>query len=288
MILNETINQMINIREKKNRKLAAENQKDENRNEQQNKIIIPTIDLSEPIKLDKSQELKEKIIKLRVPYHIEKINQLTDLAMQSYFWPRLEQNLELQSEYDENSIQLIDYFNTSSSIDGQLTEESIEIEKNFKKMLFNLTGELMHDLYLERYENPKQITSYFPGVKKTIRKQYYKSIVKGPSDLSEAKRMIKQRIANILKLSETNQLEQKNIAFKKSKWRSQKRLDLVDNLLDHEMREQEFEWSNYEAEEYEAKILISNTIFDMLLKDTLDCFQANFIKQLNSSRINVF
>lgn len=48
------------------------------------------------------------------------------------------------------------------------------------------------------------------------------------------------------------------------------------------MREQEYEWSNYEFEEYEAKTLISNTIFDMILKDTIDCFQVNISKRFNS------
>ena len=69
----------------------------------------------------------------------------------------------------------------------------------------------------------------------------------------------------------------------KSKWRSGKKLDLVDNLLDVEMRDQEHEWSNYELEEYEAKILISNTIFDMILKDTLECMQTNMLKKLKNA-----
>ena len=68
----------------------------------------------------------------------------------------------------------------------------------------------------------------------------------------------------------------------KSKWRSQKKLDLVDNLLDGEMREQEHEWSNYELEEYEAKTLISNTIFDIILMDTVECFQSIIIKKMKN------
>jgi hypothetical protein len=61
----------------------------------------------------------------------------------------------------------------------------------------------------------------------------------------------------------------------------QKRLDLIDQLLDVEMREQDPEWSNYDAEEYEAKIMIADNIFDMILLDTLNCFKLNELKREN-------
>lgn len=63
------------------------------------------------------------------------------------------------------------------------------------------------------------------------------------------------------------------------KWRMQKRLDLVDTLLDRETREQDPEWANYEVEEQEAKLIIANTLFDTILKDTLDCLQVVFLKK---------
>lgn len=63
------------------------------------------------------------------------------------------------------------------------------------------------------------------------------------------------------------------------KWRQQRRLDPVDSLLDREMREQEYEWSNYETDEYEAKVLVADSIFDTLLHDTIESFQISFIKK---------
>lgn len=59
----------------------------------------------------------------------------------------------------------------------------------------------------------------------------------------------------------------------------QKKLDLVDSLLDREMREQDYEWANYEVEEQESRVLLADTIFDMILKDTVDCFQISYMKK---------
>jgi Fe-S cluster assembly iron-binding protein IscA len=45
------------------------------------------------------------------------------------------------------------------------------------------------------------------------------------------------------------------------------------------MREQDPEWADYEVEEHEAKIIVANTIFDSILQDTIDYFQASFNKK---------
>ncbi len=102
----------------------------------------------------------------------------------------------------------------------------------------------------------------------------------GPKQIKEAQLIIKNKLNGLLKLTETSGTWSKSSTQLKSKWHSHKRLDLVDSILDHEMREQEYEWSNYEQDEYEAKILISNTIFDMILKDTIDCFQFNIMNKI--------
>ena len=100
--------------------------------------------------------------------------------------------------------------------------------------------------------------------------------MKGPVNMNEAKLLIRTKLVNLL----SNDLNNNDLRL--TKWRTQKPpLDLVDSILDYEMREQEYEWSNYEPEEYEAKILITNSIFDMILKDTIDCFQVNLIKKFN-------
>lgn len=65
----------------------------------------------------------------------------------------------------------------------------------------------------------------------------------------------------------------------RSKWHQQRRLELFDTVLNRELREQEYEWSNYEAEEYETKMLVADAIFNSILHDTIDAFQISFIKK---------
>ena len=218
------------------------------------------------------------------------------MAIADYFWSRIENNLDIKNIqedlidetdeffFDEN---LKEYFKTSfdSHLESQESDdvklENKNIEIVFKKMLLDLIAELIHDLYLERYEN-ESICKYMPGMRKCLKKQHFKSFVRGPKQIRDAQLVIKNKINSLLKLAEQSSVEMKPSSHHlKSKWRPQKRLNNVDSMLDHEMRDQEYEWSNYEQEEYEAKILISNTIFDMILKDTIDCFQFNILNKIN-------
>lgn len=113
--------------------------------------------------------------------------------------------------------------------------------------------------------------------------------------IDEAKKLVQEKVADYLLkqppksaaewISATKEDEPRQIQTteatisSRSKWHQQKRLDPVDNLLAREMREQEYEWSNYEAEEYEAKVLVADAIFDLLLHDTIEAFQISFIKK---------
>ena len=166
------------------------------------------------------------------------------------------------------------------------TRELLDMEVNFKHMLLDLIGELMHDLYLEKYAKPQQISEFIPGVTTCLKKQHFRSNPAGPAQVHEAKRLVRDKILRIFKFTSDSTLSASSgmvVGSKKfnskSKWRSQKPMDLVDSLLDSEMREQEHDWSNYDQEEHEAKLLISNTIFDIILKDTIECFQINFLKK---------
>lgn len=304
---------MIKIREGKIKKLeksSSEKPLDGYFNEELNenkasnnlKIYIPSINLDDDTEehdafknslsaSHRINDLKEKITKLKVPYKREKIEKLTDLAISSYFWKRIEksQYISLADQDLEslvNNEDLVDYFKGDKETEASTKsgENSGQIETNFKRMLLDLIGELTNDLYLEKYEQPKSISNFFPGVKMNAKKKNFKSVIRGPLLQNEAQKLIKQKINQLLKLTVNNEsfLASKSEIKAKSKWRSQKKLDLVDNLLDGEMREQEYEWSNYELEEYEAKILISNTIFDMILKDTVECFQTNLLKKMQN------
>lgn len=261
------------------------------------KIYIPSINLDEDQFDDnkpstfRSSGVKEKLVQLKIPYRKEKIDKLTDMVISDYFWQRLSENRtvlvedaalsELMGDPD-----LSEYFKSDREAvvgaDAKAEEDVAQIELNFKRMLLDLVGETLHDLYLEKYEEPTCVSNFFPGIKNSLKKHHFKSIIRGPQSQEEAQKMIKKKINKLLKLAVSTEsfLDTKPEINAKSKWRTHKKLDLVDSLLDTEMREQEHEWSNYELEEYEAKILISNTIFDMILKDTVDCFQLNMLRKL--------
>lgn len=261
------------------------------------KIYIPSINLDEDQFDDtkpstfRSSGVKEKLVQLKIPYRKEKIDKLTDMVIGDYFWQRLSVNRTVLVE-DEALSELMgdpdlsEYFKSDREAvvgaDAKAEEDVAQIELNFKRMLLDLVGEMLHDLYLEKYEEPTSVSNFFPGIKKSLKKLHFKSIIRGPQSQEEAQKIIKTKINKLLKLAVSTEsfLDAKPEINAKSKWRTHKKLDLVDNLLDAEMREQEHEWSNYELEEYEAKILISNTIFDMILKDTVDCFQLNMLRKL--------
>lgn len=244
------------------------------------KIHIPSIDLSEE-EANKQKELAKELAKepvMNVPFTKEKIGALCDMAIESYFWKRLESNQSLLNTNESEGLEL--FFKSSMTVADGDAKESSAVELTFKQMLLDLIGELMNDLYLERFDKPQSVSEFLPGVKTSFKKQYFKSNPKGPSKQEDAKSLIKDRILRIFKLNGNEaEIQASRPKTAKSKWRSLKKLDLVDSLLDNEMREQEHDWANYEIEEHEAKLLITNTIFDMILKDTIECFQINFLKK---------
>lgn len=315
-LLNETINEIIEIRDRKMAKLLAEEYQqqiefnlgegDDDENDEINqleddlapnpfKIHIPSIDLSgdddDDVMMNRTgkSSFKAETVKpiiYNIPITSEKITSLCNQAIEDYYWKRMD---------DLKSLLVTDYDVTNEDdLKGYFEETSVEnkeAELNFKKMLLDLVGELLYDLYLERYDSPKAISLFLPGFRKTSKKTHFKSMFRGPNDLEVVKKLINEKAMQLLfktttttttTIQDTNTFngeKKEGLLSSRSKWRSQKRMDLVDSLLDREMREQEQEWSNYEIEEYEAKLLVANTVFDMILKDTVQCFQLNLLKR---------
>lgn len=268
--------------------LDDEEEEDDHAQPTPNGIFIPTIDLNEyddddsllkTGKYKSATPLNDTSLNVpvfNVPYTSEKVARLSDLLVESYYWKRMDEPMPTSAPLD-NEPDLVEYF--KSSLDPVPAEQPKQDEKarqdaevNFKRMLFDLVGELMYDLYLERFETPKQVSEFFPGVCRTAKKAYFKSIYTGPASVQQCKSLVSDKVNELLRLKNTDAKSDERTKMFKSKWKAQKRMDLVDGLLDREMREQEFEWANYEVEEYEAKLHLTSTIIDMLLKDTLKIF----------------
>jgi hypothetical protein len=272
------------------------------------RIHIPAIDLSiddedgslqktarmNDLNLNETTELVKKIA-YKIPFTKEKISDLCDLAIEDYYWNQVENNLNLTPKSDNELMklkenELSEFFqptpienNDLSNNEDIKNDQDFEIEFKFKRMLVDLIGELMFDLYLEKYLSPELVSELLPGIKKYPKRSFFKSVSCSITlNKNQAKELIKSKVLNLLRLDANEPDFANRKIITKSKWRAQKRLDLVDSLLDSEMRGQEHDWANYEYEEYEAKLLISNTIFDTLLKDAIDCFHINYLKK-NSS-----
>ena len=143
---------------------------------------------------------------------------------------------------------------------------------SFDEMLFDLSGEIIYDLYKENYEKGQPISVYVPGFQQMSKKQFFKNSLKGPSVKNETSEIVFGKVKDILNFPckmDTKKSLISNRGEKKSKWRVQKRLDLVDNILDREMREEENEWSMYDQEEIEAKLMMSEIVFENILQDTV-------------------
>jgi hypothetical protein len=301
VLIEQNIHQMLHIRQQKLDKVfyaSAEQQQQQQHQEEEylekshSKILIPVIDFDltssdDQKRLKESKELTFKEPIMNVPFDKEKIGRLCDLALEDYFWSQLGKrsnlvNLNQDDSQERLAEPALKLFFEPESDGPEKTNEILDMELTFKHMLLDLIGELMNDLYLETYDKPQQISEFIPGIKTTLKKQYFRSNPHGPTNLTQTKSLIKEKIFNIFKFKNGGDHHKgghhtdKSV---KSKWRCQKPLDLVDGLLDAEMREQEHDWSTYDQEEHEAKLLIANTVFDIILKDTIDCFQVNFLKK---------
>jgi hypothetical protein len=306
-LLDQNISQMLQVRNQKLEKMFVAQRGEISAEDEEldlaatsSKILIPSIDLSldeESVAGSLTSRLREskQLVKeptLNVPFTKEKLGRLSDMAIESYFWPKVENKeniINFSSTSLVNEPALKTFFQSEVS-DGSntaetpaKTSEQLDMEVSFKQMILDLISELMNDLYLENYDRPQQISEFLPGIKTSLKKQHFRSNPKGPRTIAETKHLIKDKILRIFKFNPDPSSLTTSKKYSKSKWRSQKPLDLVDSLLDSEMREQEHDWSNYDQEEHEAKLLISNTIFDIILKDTIECFQINFLKkQMNA------
>jgi hypothetical protein len=79
---------------------------------------------------------------------------------------------------------------------------------------------------------------------------------------NETLKLLKRNINGIFTF---NKAEEEEIILKKNIFKSQR--DFIDNLLEVEMRREENKWCEYEEDEYETKLVISDYVFDYLVDD---------------------
>lgn len=238
-------------------------------------IIIPTLDLeSKPQISPKSltlvkQNINETLFSIKsVDITKESINLFVNLCIDDIYWVLIEHNLTLLNLDPPN---LIRQFKFNKNNDNN---NEVDI---FKEMLFHLIGQLLNDLYLDKYSTTTNST--------TIDRQFFKKYLKGPLNKSKAKELIKFKLNDILyTFIDLNNLSNNTNLNYNSKWKlnkykqengQQQQIDLIDYLLEMEMRQQEHIWCNYDLELNEAKLSLCDNLFDYLLKDTLNVLKNN-------------
>ena len=129
---------------------------------------------------------------------------------------------------------------------------------SFKSLIFDLTSEIIHDIYKDEEEVEVPVWQKPPGLKRRFHKTKTP-----PNTVSDLKPIVQECVLDRLKL--------KTRPDKKrgKKWGGgRKKKDHVDQILVSELREEEPDWINYDEDELSVKHQLTDTLFESLLSET--------------------
>lgn len=199
-------------------------------------------------------KLTEEVL-YAVPHERAEISSIVSSAVDE-FWE--------QRRYGEPlaDLQPSEAFYTHEEIGSDLISNSRRV---FKKLLFDLTGEVIRNIYREEeYESP---VAWHKPKRRT--NKFYRG-ASPPTTIDILKPVVQQAVVDILGLSGSKKSAEKN------KWGIRKKKDLVDSILVQELREEEPEWVNYDEDELAVKMQLTETIFENLLSDTVQTMNKIF------------
>ena len=172
-----------------------------------------------------------------------------------------------QRRYGEslNDLQPSTAFFSESERGSDLISNSRRV---FKKLLFDLTGEVIRNIYRdEEYDTP--VAWHKPKRKSN---KFFRGI-SPPTTVDILKPVVQVAVVEILGLNGTKKGSEKN------KWGIRKKKDLVDSILVQELREEEPDWVNYDEDELSVKMQLTETLFEGLLNDTVQTMNKIFRKK---------
>lgn len=194
-----------------------------------------------------------------VPHEEKEIGTIVSSAVDE-FWE--------QRRYGEplNDLQPSEAFYTHEEIGSDLISNSRRV---FKKLLFDLTGEVIRNIYKEEeYDSPVA----WHKKKRKINK-FYKG-ASPPTTVDVLKPVVQDAVIDILGLNGAKKSE-------KTRWGIRKKKDLVDTILVQELRAEEPDWVNYDDDEIAVKMQLTETIFNDLLTDTVQTMNKIFRRKLS-------
>lgn len=167
-----------------------------------------------------------------------------------------------------DNVQIPDNYFSKEDINGDLDSNSRRV---FKTLLFDLAGEVIRDIYKDEEEEPP------PWQKPKRRHQKHFRGASPPTTMENLTPIVQQAVINTLGLNGCRKAD-------RNKWTVRKRKDHVDNILVEELREEEPRWINYDEDELAVKMQLTDTIFDMLLNDTVQTMNKVYQKK-KSNRV---
>ncbi|KAL3872014.1 hypothetical protein ACJMK2_039985, partial [Sinanodonta woodiana] len=183
-----------------------------------------------------------------VPHKNEEVSKIVSSAV-DIFWNQRRCGEPLEG------LEPPDSFFSKEEEDGQ--DFISNSQRVYKKLLFDLTGEIIQDIYKE-----DDIESTPPWHKAKRKQSKYCKISSPPTTVNILKSIVQEAIINTLGLNGTSKGD-------KGKWGIRKKKDHVDSILVQELREEEPQWVNYDDDEHAVKMQLTETIFESLLMDTV-------------------
>lgn len=147
-------------------------------------------------------------------------------------------------------------------------------------MIFDLCVEILHEMDLENVQ-----ASHYPEWQKAklVSKRFYRG--KKPNNRREIEQVVRNKLLELLNITP------RPVIY--SKWRvfNNRRpgIEKFESVLDEEIRRNESEWTNYDADCTQMKFDIADGILDHLIQETLnECLTVvnkRFYLSSNSTRL---
>ncbi|XP_035769043.1 centrosome-associated protein 350 [Neolamprologus brichardi] len=145
--------------------------------------------------------------------------------------------------------------------DSTQNQESLSI-RSYRKAVYDLTWEILQEIYAE---DPNTNQPQWVKPRRVKSSSFHK--VRTPGDVKKIQEFITEEVLKLYGL--TKDQNQKNDWQKMLKFGRKKR-DRVDHILVQELHEEEAQWVNYDEDELFVKMQLADSIFDSLLKDTVN------------------
>ena len=250
--------------------------------------IVPPIDISEitsapEVGIQKPElpssgiSVEEAALSARLSVHAERIASL--IEPQIFVPSKPEEMKKLSNTFSS-------YFFEQRSKGCDLSELKIPLEllgsesvadddvsrckKYFKSMLFELVREIVMDVYAT--EPPVSHSWMKP---KLAKKVHYHGL--RPKSVEFLNEIVEKKVMNLINLSVRPQHRSQTLKF------GHKRRDLVDKILIQELREEESQWVDYNNDELNVKMQLTDAIFDSLIEDTVNVLSTIQSKHTNQS-----